>query len=164
MRPTAYVVHRTRQRMRLRVPEKRGEPEWFGQAAASLERLDWVDRVETGPLSASLILYGDATGDLNERLAQIDVFQFQPQAPRVPPATEQIKHGLARIDRALQSPDDGRTNLRSLLFLLMLILAGVQMARGQVMVPAVSLLWYAMQLVLEARTEPSPQISDTTLS
>lgn len=158
MQPRAYVVHRTRHRVRLRVPDKRADTAWFSEAAARLEEMDWVSRIETGPVSASLVLHCDIADNLDERLSTTGVFEFQAQAPAVPPATEQLKAGVSDLDRALRESGAGDTNLRSLLFLLMLILAGVQMARGQVMVPAISLLWYAMELVLGARAQPPVEI------
>ena len=160
MPPTAYVVHRTRQRVRLRIPQMRGDTEWFAETAAALESLDWVDRVETGPISSSLILFCDATERLDDHLSKVDVFEFQREVPKVPPAAEQMKNGLSRIDRALHTSSLGDINLRSLLFLLMLVLAGVQMVRGKVMAPAISLLWYAMELVLGAGApaQPKPEV------
>jgi hypothetical protein len=155
MPPTAYVVHRTRQRVRLRVLEKIGDPEWFAGAADDLARLDWVDRVSTGPASASLILHCANGACLDEGLSRTGVFEFQARAPTLPPAVLQVKNELSRIDRALER-SAGETNLRSLLFLLMLVLAGIQMARGRIMVPAISLLWFALDLVLGAHGSPQP--------
>lgn len=157
MQPRAYVVHRTRQRVRLRVPDKRADTAWFSETADKLEKVDWINQVDTGPASASLVLHCDTAHDLDERLSSTSVFEFQSRAPVVPPATEQIKAGLSRIDRALRKAGGGDNNLRSLLFLLMVILASVQMARGQIMVPAISLLWYAMELVLGARPQPQAE-------
>jgi len=157
MLPAAYVVHRTRQRVRLRVPEKRGDEEWFVQTAVALGRLSWVDRVETAAVSASLILHCGDSDRLDECLSQTGVLMFLGNPPRVPSAAEQVKSGVARLDRALQSGAPGNTDLRSLLFLLMLVLAGVQMARGQVLVPAISLVWYAMELALGAQARQRPE-------
>lgn len=48
----------------------------------------------------------------------------------------------------------GRGDLRGLIFSLLLLLALAQAARGQVLAPAASLLWYAFDLVRFARPSP----------
>jgi hypothetical protein len=156
MLPAAYVVHRTRHRVRLRVVGQRRNPGWFAEAASVLGQLDWIDRVETNVHSCSLTLHCIDADCMDENLAQSGVFKFQAQAPQVASAVDQIQIGLSRIDRTLQSKSSANTNLRSLLFLLILVLAGVQMVRGQVMVPAISLLWYAIDLVMNARGQNQP--------
>jgi len=155
MLPRAYVVHRSRQRVRLRVPEKKGDAGWFRDAALALERLDWVDAVETRPASASLAIRCLSTDGVEARLERSGQFRFQADPPPLPTVDQQVRIGMERLDRLLRDSASEEANLRSLLFLVMLILAGIQMTRGQVMVPAVSLLWYAMELVLAGR-KPVP--------
>jgi hypothetical protein len=158
MAPNGYAVHRTRQRLRLRVPDKRGDSQWFVEAAEVLERLAGVDRVEAAPLSASLILYCDTTDGLDERLGHAGVLAFQKRAPAKPTAAQRTQGGVSWFERALYDSSQGRVDLRSLVFLLMLGLAGVQVIRGQVLVPAISLFWYAMEMALGARAQSRQEV------
>jgi hypothetical protein len=112
------------------------------------------------------VLHCEATDRLDVRLSQIGLFEFQGPSPPGPTAVEQVMNGLVHVDRALQSSASGSTDVRSLLFLLMLVLAAVQLARGRVLVPAISFLWYAIDLALgstavrqqqaEAKTDEPP--------
>lgn len=162
MPPLAYVVHRSRRRLRLRVPERCGDTEWFEQAASYLRPLAWVDEVETGALSGSLVLHVADSAMAEHELSGLDLFAFAPQPPALPSTAQQLKSGLVRVNRAMKQSSSGGADLRSLLLVAMLLLAGAQMLRGQIMVPAISLLWYALELVLGAResTQEPPNDAD----
>ena len=66
-----------------------------------------------------------------------------------------LQRGLAGIDSYLGQVSQQATDLRSLGVLLFLVLGLVQLGRGQVLAPATSLLWYALDL-LRDRPGPGP--------
>jgi hypothetical protein len=133
--------------MRLRVPEKRGDALWFAKAMAGLEQMDGLLSVQAAPTTANLILEFENGEGLDERLARIGLFDYKPNPPPRPSAAARINFRLTRLDRLLKTAGTSDNDLRSLLLLFMLILAGIQIMRGKVMVPAVSLLWYSLELV-----------------
>ena len=157
-----HLVHRTRRRVRLRVPDKFGDAPWFAEAESRLTQLGPVSAVQVHPVTASLILEVDPSADLDSLLAGNDLFDYQANPPPIPGAAAQVKLGLSKVDRLLKSASNDSQDLRSLMFLLILILAGVQMARGKIMVPALSLLWYAMELVLGARASKDKALTETS--
>jgi hypothetical protein len=74
--------------------------------------------------------------------------------PPLSPTLTGVRRTADRLDQALEGLTGGLGDLRTLAFALLIILAVRQTARGQLMAPAASLLWYAFELVRFARPAP----------
>jgi hypothetical protein len=55
--PAARISHFTPRRLRIKVPEKRRDRGFFDTVAARLAMWDSVERVETNPLTASVLIH-----------------------------------------------------------------------------------------------------------
>ncbi len=146
MVPTAHIVHRLPRRLRLKVPEKRRDAEWLAEAAVQLERLPGVKRVEMRVVSGSLLIHHRVDAGLEGRLASVGLFHITNAHVGSPPVLDPILDGLTRSQRKLKRRTGGRANLEVVLIVLLVSAAAVQALRGKIMVPAISLLWYAAQL------------------
>jgi hypothetical protein len=62
-RPRAYMVHRTSDRMRIKVPGRRRDAIFFAALQRRLLQLDGVDGVEINSLTASVLIRHDGTVD-----------------------------------------------------------------------------------------------------
>ncbi|MGZ4971104.1 MAG: hypothetical protein ACXV7H_16465, partial [Methylobacter sp.] len=62
--------------------------------------------------------------------------------------------GLNRFDESLMDLSQGRIDSRSLFMLTLTGLAIHQITRGNIMAPASSLLWYAIELLREENITP----------
>jgi hypothetical protein len=58
--PSARIVHFTPRRLRLKVPEKRRDTGFFDYVRNRLAAWDSVERVETNPLTASILVHFSA--------------------------------------------------------------------------------------------------------
>ena len=159
MVPAAHIVHRLRGRLRLKIPEKRWDKEWLSEAASQLEKLGGVDKVDVSAVSGSLLIHHQPDAAVEQRLSGPGLFQIIDVPISDPPLLDRVADGIHRSDRALQRRTAGRTNLRTLLILVLVILAFVQTLRGRVMVPAISLLLFAAQLALMAKHKPPSKSS-----
>lgn len=149
MTPAAYIVHRVGGRVRLRIPDKRRDTAWLRATAAALEQLPGVTRVEASPATGSLLVYLDEDTSLEALLPLAQSrFRLIPGWGPQRPALEPIVVWTTLLNQRLQHYSRGSADLRSLLFALFMFLAVMQVMRGRVMVPAISLLWYAMELAL----------------
>jgi hypothetical protein len=61
-----------------------------------------------------------------------------------------LKEIASSLERELRGLAPGAPDLRTMLFLSLGALAMAQVARGQVMAPAVSLFWYALDLLMQS--------------
>jgi hypothetical protein len=160
MNISLFVAHQTQGRTRLRLTQRLAGQQRDEQLATLIglaERLgqtlpddSGLLRVEPRPATGSLIIeHPDCDIDELERtLGALDCRLESPPAQTVRPGLSPLLSGLDQADRTLRESTSDATDLRTLMFLLLVGLAVAQLLRGQVMAPATSLLWYAFDLAL----------------
>lgn len=150
--PAARISHFTSRRLRIRVPEKRRDAPFFADAADRLSSWDSIERVETNPLTASILIYfTDPQQLFVEAVAKNDLFDIDFDAVFAPDSEPQVTQAAARsfetADLGLRRWTQNRIDLRGALFLLLLGGGLYQLLRGKLATPAPTLLWYAGDLL-----------------
>lgn len=156
MPPLAHAVHRTRGRLRLRIPGRRYDAPYFAALTGRLAALPGVRAVSANPETAGVLLRLDPDAGMDP-LAMIQgsgLLQVIDAPPSLSPALTGIRRTADRLDRTLEGLTGGLGDLRTLAFAALVILAVRQTARGQFAAPAASLLWYAFELMRFARPDP----------
>jgi hypothetical protein len=153
MLPAAHLIHRTHERMRLRIPARRGQVPYFEQLVAGLAGLPGIDRIETNPATGSILLSPAVdVAPLAQHAERAGLFVLATDtiAAAVPLAT-----GLARsfqgVNLQIRQLSGGNLDLASVGFLTLVGAAVLQLQRGHVLGPASTLLWYASGLLLMSR-------------
>ncbi|HEX9461099.1 MAG TPA: hypothetical protein VGB82_00745 [Alphaproteobacteria bacterium] len=149
-RSPAFVAHLTPGRVRLRIPERRNDDEFFVAVRQRVGGWPGIEEVRVNPLTASvLIFFGDAAAAF-AHVQQCDLFEIRdaersrrPALPIVDSARE-TAHSLNDWIRRLTG---GALDLRSLMFIALVLAGIIEMYRGNVRAPAFSLLWYAAELL-----------------
>jgi hypothetical protein len=167
--PAARITHFTTRRLRIRVPEKRRDTAFFSLVVERLGAWDNVERVETNPLTGSILIYfTDAHRLFAEATAKNDLFEIDFDAvdagPGEPIVTRRAVESFQTADNALRRWTQNQVDMRSVLFLLLLAGGTYQLLRRQVAAPAPTLLWYAGDLIglwndpprAPAEAEPHP--------
>src|SRR5215813_9688636 len=150
--PAARLTHFTARRLRIKVPDKRRDAAFFATAAERLAAWDSVDRVETNPLTASILIhFSDAERLFREAVAKNDLFDIDftaafEQKPEPGVAAAAVR-SFEAADIAVQRWTDKHIDMRGVLFLLLLAGGVFQLLRGRLATPAPTLLWYAGDLV-----------------
>ena len=144
-------MHRSRGRLRLKLPNKCRDADWLQRTASRLEQLPDVERVDVTAVSGSLLIHHRAGPELMERLSSTGLFSIVDSPLSTPPVLDRIAEGVYRSDRSLERRTGGRINLRTLLILVLIALAIVQSVRRRIMVPAITLLMFAAQLVFMSK-------------
>lgn len=148
----AYLVHSSPGRMRIRIPSMRNNLEFFEHAADTLQTLSGVTSTRMNPRSASiLVLHDGITPDVLKNLAsETGLFELQ---------LENIENSLININTIKeisgQALGVGGTFSRSMFFYLLMGLAIRQAMKGQIMAPAISLFWYAFEILDHTRNNKS---------
>ena len=153
--PVGHVAHELPERMRIRIPEYRKDDAALARLSQRMEQEEGIASVSRDALTASLLIRHRLDGeDLKTVLTDTLGIDLQP-AP-----VSKIRHGLAPVNAAIETVNQGlrrassgSTDLQALIFIFLVAAAVRQLLRGQVMVPAISLLWYAFELAL--RTAPA---------
>jgi Heavy metal associated domain 2 len=150
--PAARISHLTTGRLRLKIIEKRRDTAFFGHVADRLATWDSVERVETNPLTASVLVYfADAERLFLEAVAKNDLFDIDFDAAVAqqsdPVVTRAAVQSFETADVAVRRWTQNQVDMRGLLFLLLLGGGVYQLLRGRLATPAPTLLWYAGDLI-----------------
>ncbi len=149
--PRAYVAHRARGRLRLRVPERRNDAGYFETLAAALRGVRGVREVSANPGTGSVVLRVEddsEDGSLLGPAVREGLFELheEPGPPRDTPLSG-IARALSGVGASLQSRTEGRWDLSSLSFYALVGAGLYQLARGKFMPAGGALLITAINLV-----------------
>jgi hypothetical protein len=140
--PLAYVAHATQGRIRLRVPARQGETDYFSECTARLAEIEGVLAVRPRALTASLLIEHDSAFEtIVERVRAAGLF------------------AIAEVGADRGPPPAGRPLAPAIAGVLG-VLAALQLFRNQVLPPALTLLWYAASL---AREPQAPSASTASM-
>lgn len=145
-KPQGRVSHLTTGRMRVKIPEKRGDAGYFKEVEDRLRTWDSVDRVETNPLTGSiLVFFSDLAELFAEHEAGNDLFSidYDELANEAVDLASRAVEAFERADKTVHHWTGGTANLRTAIFASLLIGGLYQVLRGNIAAPGATLLWYA---------------------
>ena len=147
--PTAAMVHRLPGRIRLQIPNRRGDLAYFDMLALELAMLDQVRGVSVNPATASVLLrYEEPLDRMIETARTQGLFTLADLALRLEPIEQRLRQTFASADVTVREATAGELDLVGAAALGMLGLAALQALRGQLLGPAFNLAWYAGTLLL----------------
>lgn len=144
MPPDAEVVHRIAGRTRLRIAGKRNDAAYFSQLIEQIRACPRVREATANPLTGSLLIRYDEPFELVAGFAQQRQL-FRLAGPQ-PSATLKARTaaGFEEASRNLEAVTGGELDLDGMLILGLTGLAIHQAIEGNIMAPAVTLMWYAL--------------------
>ncbi len=128
--PEASVAHSSAGRLRLKVPERRGDTAFFAELGGKLAAAPQVQEVETNARTASVLIKHASSGDA--LLSWADDHNLLTPSGRL---------FTPRRQRPTAEP-----SWRTLVALAVLLLAVTQLLRGQILGPATTLAFMAAQI------------------
>ena len=152
MIPSAHIVHQVRGRLRLQVREKRKDIPYFETVRERIETLDEIDEVRINATTGSILLLHslqDHAG-LTVRLQRLALFEItEDRSPGVTAKTglDSVGTGLAGIEQLLKNGTAGSVDLKTVAYVCMMGLTVHQIMRGQILGPAMPMLWDAIRLI-----------------
>jgi hypothetical protein len=160
MLPQAQIVHQLRGRLRLKIREKRQDPEYFTNLCSRIEALGEVMEVSANPTTGSvLLLHPELPYErLEPQLAALELFEIVAAPPPRQSALIPVFDGVARLDKGLSTGTSGNFDLRTLAVIGLLGVAVHQLYRGNIVGPAIPMLMSALDL---ARQIPVAKADDT---
>jgi hypothetical protein len=156
MTAQAVVIHQIPGRARILILEKRGDSDYFRSLSDEFSRVDGVQKVKVNSTTGSLIL--EFAGGLSDivRRSQSDRFfsinsdsaeQRLPASPNRPTPVSNETHEVNLVSGHDINP----------MFMVgsaLGVIGVVQTFRGQVLAPAISLFWYALESFRQSRSSP----------
>jgi Heavy metal associated domain 2 len=144
----AQRIHDLPGRTRFKIPERRGDQAFFNDVCERLRKYPSVREVEANPVTGSLLL--QYAGELESEPVQAalnalaELVELELSAP---PVAKRLRADAIEVDQTIRRFTHGALDLGSAAALGLLALAGVQLLRGQQPVSAISLAWYATELL-----------------
>lgn len=147
MIPRAEIEHQGRGRARLRIPLKRRDPAYFETVCKELARLNGVTAVHGNARTAGVLI--EWQGEEPDFVAYAGERELFEAVPHEGPADLRaaVARGLDRLNRNLSQVSGGRLDNRSVGFVALASFAAVQLVRGAILPPAITLLIHALELV-----------------
>jgi hypothetical protein len=146
MTPAAHIAHRLQDRVRLRIPEKRHDTSYFALVADAFAALPGIRGVQANALTGSLLLHHHAVSP--ERISAFaqerSLFCVVAKRNDVMPLSARLSAGLHEFDDKIRVHSDGRLDFWGAVFLLLAGVSIIQVAKGNILAPASTLLWYAL--------------------
>ncbi|MGD8311664.1 MAG: hypothetical protein PVJ66_03640 [Gammaproteobacteria bacterium] len=147
-KPRAYIVHQTRCRVRLRVRDRRKDPAYFEQVRDKLDPLSGIMETRINSTTGCILLLHPQIpwSELAARLRQLDLFTIMESPEPVRPAIEPLAAGISTLDRLIADESAGVLDLKTLAYIGLMVFTVRQIMLGNVLGPAVPMLWNAMSL------------------
>ena len=140
------LLHSTRKRARLRI-DSRFAPEELSDLANRLASVPGVLHAQIRPNTGSVILDGHT--DINEVLEKVADRKIAVigKPPNKPPVDQVLQMGLLRADVGVKKQTGDVLDLRTLMSLVLIGAAIVQLGRGRIAGPATTLALGALSLI-----------------
>jgi hypothetical protein len=145
----AVIAHQIPGRMRLLIPEKRGDAGYFENLLDEFSRVDAVQRAKVNPLTGSLTLeFTGDPGDILQHLGMAELVSAGPDGQ-----VDSVEGSVSSRVLGSPMPATSPVNLVSGREVNPMFMVGsalgvvglMQTFRGQVLAPAISVFWYAIE-------------------
>lgn len=150
MLPAAHLSHTTAGRARIRIPSKRGETGYFLSLKQQLSICPGVNELVANSQTGSmLITHTVSMGEIAEYAERHGLFQLDSgSANRSFPVIVEISDSFKTLDKGVNKLSGGGIDIASLAFLGLISMAIAQMRKGHILPPGITLLWYALSILL----------------
>jgi len=146
MLPEAHIQHSAEQRVRLRIPSKKGDAAFFSEARKKLSKLQPPDTIEVNPLTGSILLCREAV-DIDRVSAfaeENDLFSVIQRGRSATPLAQKIADPFVAVSRFIDRLSGGELDLATVLFLSMLGVGFYEILKGNFRRPPwYTAFWYA---------------------
>jgi hypothetical protein len=154
--PEAFVAHVSHGRVRIKIPAKKNDRDYFSQLKKFLEPWPGIKKVETNPLTGSVLVLhtldlknSDEIKTVSNYSEMLGLFKVAPTETSNTPVARSLAGGFAGLNQSVKGVTAGAVDLPTLGFFGLLSIGIWQMSRGEVAVPAITALWYASTILKE---------------
>lgn len=153
MMPIAHVMHALQGRVRIRIPSRRGNKQYFSRLHASLVTFSAVENLRINPKTGSVLIEytGASFVQLKSFAIETELFLLEDLENEPRAVWQRATSGFEEIDSKLRKLTGGEIDLRSVLFIGLVMMGIRQLSRGYVMGPAMTIFWQALGLILTTR-------------
>ncbi len=158
--PCARIVHSTGSRIRFRLPEMKGNQEYFNKVRRQFDELDFVERVEINPVTGSvlLLLHRGESEKLTEFVREKQLFSIKYEEEVISSQKKRksirdcLYDGLSKANGKTRDLTGGALDLADITVIFLLSSSVYQIAKGNIGLPQWHTgLWYAVNTLIAAK-------------
>lgn len=150
--PKAHLVHSIPGRMRIRVPEHRGDDRYFSRVQARLQKRPGVKSVIVNALSGSILILHDlGEEELKQYAEDNGLFHIVSEVVQSSPLSERLAGHFEAVGDTFQKATGGVLDLKGITFLALAAAGVIQLVRKKALPEGTTLLWYASALLREKK-------------
>jgi hypothetical protein len=156
----AYILHRLPGRVRLKIPDRIGDPAYFAELEKQLPAYKQFEKIQANPETGSLLLTDGKIDldDLSGYARENDLFVVSEAPAPAKPLSDNFMAPVASANAALRTRTAGRLDLAEIAFLLMMGFGIFRLVRGKFSAPPwYTAFWYAYgisKILLKNREKP----------
>lgn len=155
MLPAAYVSHHMEGRMRVRIPSKRRDQDYFDVVTQRLRECDGIRALRINYLTGSVLILHNLDVETIAAYAERNgLFALAPVEVVVAPIALGISNQFRVLDERLKAKTSGALDLGGLAFLGLVAASAAQLARKNIWPAGATLLWYAAHLLPSPKSSP----------
>ncbi|HWP49555.1 MAG TPA: hypothetical protein VNM22_20520 [Candidatus Limnocylindrales bacterium] len=151
MLPDAYIVHSTTERLRIKIPSKRGDEVYFSSLKTLFSTYPGIKKLEVNPLTGSILFVH--TGDTRDWKAlaayaqKNNLFQLGDLNPQSENLSWTISRQLQELENRMKEFTRGTLDFPGLVFLGLVSAGLFQILRGNLApIPWYTAFWYGFSV------------------
>ena len=158
----AYVTHMTAERLRIKIPLRRQDADFFTALRGSLSKIEGIELVEVNPVTASVLITHRTTMDAILEHGRVNnLFTFRKNLPRQTTLHKTVTDSFSAMDNRIKRFTRGAVDGGGLAFLAVAGIGIYQISRGNFAAPAwYTAFWYAMNIFLKSNAENDEDASE----
>ncbi|MFZ0611599.1 MAG: hypothetical protein WAM73_05120 [Desulfobacterales bacterium] len=163
--PQATASHRTAERLRIKIPSRKGDDGFFNTVAQSLARDLKYREIRVNALTGSVLMTGPGIDfeKLTDHAAREGLFALDPGLPRVQPLGQKVYHPLAAFSRRFNGLTDGTLDFPGLMFVALCAVGLYEILKGNAKLPPwYTAFWYAFGILTTSLISSSLLETDKT--
>lgn len=153
MIPDARINHQTSERLRLKIPSRKGDTLYFLTLKQELSKYDGLKKIDVNHVTSSILIV-HTEADFNEIIHYAEekkLFKIDKSVVPANTVSEVVIGGFHYINKMIKGLTKRELDLPLAAFLVLVGVAIYQIARGNFRAPAwYTALWYGMNIFLKA--------------
>ncbi|MCX7794149.1 MAG: hypothetical protein N2257_07095 [Thermodesulfovibrionales bacterium] len=153
--PDAFCIHKTAGRMRLKIPSKKGDVEYFISLSGHMATVKGIERIEFNPVTGSvLFIYDGDRGNIIRYAEEKGFFKINDNHKYPSNFHKRLTDLFQELNRHFKDMTNGEMDLAALSFIILVSFGLYQIARGNFIAPAwYTAFWYAFNILLKGKSE-----------
>lgn len=148
----AYIAHSTSDRLRIKIPSKKGDTRYFQTLKERFQCLHGIERVDVAPFTGSVLFVHRTDPKTIAVFAGANSLFVIDETERTvnPPLSRRIADGFKGFDKKIKDFTSGELDIPCIAFLFLVGLGVYQISIGNFTAPAwYTAFWYGMNIFLK---------------